>query len=347
MPGDAEEECELQPTKLGHHGHDEEASPSFKTPAASPPAESEASRYTIGVGIVLYAFCSSTLLVVNKVAMHVGINPSLLLFAQFLTSTLSVRGLKAARPDMDIEFLVWEKARPFALAALVFYICLLSNTQALAFVNVETVIVVRACSPIAVALLDHMVLGKELPSAKGALALLTIAGGAALYVVTDKGFRVDGYTWLGIYFVSIVIEMVFVKFVVDTIKMSTWTRVYYNNTISLPMAVFSGVVERGSGFVQTSWNFQQLSALGVACIVGFAISYAGFNLRKLISATSFTVVGVVCKIFTVLINDVIWTQHSNAFGHVGLLICICSGFLYERAKSAQAAAKTAANSGKI
>ena len=31
--------------------------------------------------------------------------------------------------------------------------------------------------------------------------------------------------------VFIVVEMVFVKFVVDTIPMSTWTRVYYNNTL--------------------------------------------------------------------------------------------------------------------
>ena len=31
--------------------------------------------------------------------------------------------------------------------------------------------------------------------------------------------------------------------------------------------------------------------------VGVAISYAGFNLRKLVSATSFTVVGVVCLFY--------------------------------------------------
>ena len=33
--------------------------------------------------------------------------------------------------------------------------------------------------------------------------------------------------------VFIVVEMVFVKFVVDTVPMSTWTRVYYNNTLRL------------------------------------------------------------------------------------------------------------------
>ena len=33
--------------------------------------------------------------------------------------------------------------------------------------------------------------------------------------------------------VFIVTEMVFVKFIVDTVPMSTWTRVYYNNTLCL------------------------------------------------------------------------------------------------------------------
>merc|ERR1711920_1044547 len=75
-----------------------------------------------------------------------------------------------------------------------------------------------------------------------------------------------------------------------------------------------------------------MCAVLLSSVVGVAISYAGFNLRKAVSATTFTVVGVVCKIFTVLINDVIWSQHSNFAGHIGLMICLASGFLYERSK---------------
>merc|ERR1719229_1548723 len=122
--------------------------------------------------------------------------------------------LHFAQPEMDIEMLKWDKAKPFAVATLVFYLCLLSNTQALKFVNVETVIVVRSCSPIAVALLERAALGRALPSLKGIGALLLIAAGAAVYVLTDQGFDIKGYTWLIIYFIFIVIEMVFVKFVV-------------------------------------------------------------------------------------------------------------------------------------
>merc|ERR1719413_174274 len=92
----------------------------------------------------------------------------------------------------------------------------------------------------------------------------------------------------------------------------------------------------GGKFFEAEWSIGAIVAVGLSCVVGVAISYAGFNLRKLVSATSFTVVGVVCKILSVLINDVVWTfagsadKHSNLLGHFSLLICIAAGFMYER-----------------
>jgi len=232
----------------------------------------------------------------------------------------------------DIETLRWQKVKPFSVATAVFYLCLLSNTQALRFVNVEAVIVVRSCSPIAVSVLEHLTLGRDLPSCTGVMALLLIAGGAAIYAFGGEGIQVDGLAWLAVYFVFIVTEMVFVKFVVDTVPMSTWTRVYYNNALSIPMALLSDIWQGDTSFTKVDWTPSAVLAVSLSCVVGVAISYAGFNLRQLVSATSFTVVGVVCKLVTVLINDVIWTHHSNAIGHLGLLVCIAAGFCYERTK---------------
>lgn len=291
----------------------------------------EASNGAVVWGIALYAFCSSTLLVVNKVAVHKLSDASFILFCQFLASCAAVRALKYTRPDEDIELLGARKAWKFGVAAVVFFACLLSNTKALGFVNVEAVIVVRSCSPIAVSLLDHVTLGRPLPSWKGALSLLAIAGGAALYVATDAGFHISGYLWLSLYFIFVVVEMVFVKFVVETVQMSTWTRVYYNNALGLPLALASMLAGKPS-FMALEWSLDAIAVLLLSCVIGVAISYAGFNLRNLLSATSFTVVGVVCKIATVLINDVIWTYHSNAFGHAALFICILAGIAYEHTK---------------
>merc|ERR1712007_179073 len=292
----------------------------------------EPSRHVILVAIALYAGCSSSLLVINKVAMHVLPNASLVLLMQFCTSVSIVRTMKFACPEIDVEPIHWEKAKLFIVATVVFYMCLLSNTSALASVNIETVIVVRSCVPIAVAVLEHLTLGRNLPSVRGILALFGIAGGAVLYVTSDVGFQIQGYAWLTVYFFFIVVEMVFIKFVIDTVAMSTWTRVYYNNALSIPMALFSMCISRDDGVFELTLTPVAISAIILSCVVGFSISYAGFNLRKLVSATTFTVIGVCCKILTVLVNDIIWTQHSNAVGHLSLLICIASGFIFERVK---------------
>lgn len=287
---------------------------------------------TVAFSVLFYAACSSTLLLINKVAMHFVPDASFILFCQFVTSSLAVRVIKLASPDSDIEFLRWEKARPFFLACLIFFLCLLANTAALKSVNVETVIVARSCAPIAVSILEHFTLGRNLPTLQGTLALLAIAGGAVIYVVSDEGFKIEGYTWLLLYFVFIVTEMVFVKFIVDTVPMSTWTRVYYNNTLSIPLVLLSSTMMGFGGFLEVVWAWQHIAVVGLSCVVGVAISYSGFHLRKMVSATTFTVIGVLCKLMTVMLNDIVWSQHSNFMGHIGLLLCIAAGFAYERTK---------------
>jgi GDP-mannose transporter len=60
------------------------------------------------------------------------------------------------------------------------------------------------------------------------------------------------------------------------------------------------------------------------------MSYSQFLLRGLISATSFTVVGTMCKIGTVIINCMIWDKHASMEGLIALFICIFSGLFYQQ-----------------
>merc|ERR1711956_27413 len=112
--------------------------------------------------------------------------------------------------------------------------------------------------------------------------LVAIAMGATVYVVADEGFKINGYLWLILYFIFIVVEMVFVKFIVDTVPMSTWTRVYYNKTLSIPMALVSALaMGRSEALTEVQWGLPAVGAVLLSCVVGLAIAYAGFNLRKL------------------------------------------------------------------
>eukprot|EP00913_Durusdinium_trenchii_P019959 g18758.t1 len=200
---------------------------------ASPVDQTDLPLRTVALSVLFYAACWSTLLLINKVAMHFVPDASFILFCQFLSSSLTVRVIKCTTPDADIELLRFDKVRIFFVACLIFFLCFLANTAAMKSVNEETMIVARSCAPIAVCILEHFALGRSLPSFQGTMALLAIPGGAVLYVVSGEGFKIEGGTWLLAYFAFIVTEIVFVKFVLDTVPVSTWTCVYYYNTLQL------------------------------------------------------------------------------------------------------------------
>ncbi|KAJ0043676.1 hypothetical protein Pint_17207 [Pistacia integerrima] len=80
-----------------------------------------------------------------------------------------------------------------------------------------------------------------------------------------------------------------------------------------------------------SWALAYL--VGLSCLFGLAISFFGFSCRRAISATGFTVLGIVNKLLTVVINLVIWDKHSTWVGTVGLLICMLGGVMYQQSTS--------------
>jgi solute carrier family 35 len=61
------------------------------------------------------------------------------------------------------------------------------------------------------------------------------------------------------------------------------------------------------------------------------ISFAGFKCNQVITATAYTVVGVMNKMLTVLINVLIWDKHASAVGIGSLAVCLLGGSLYEQA----------------
>ena len=56
----------------------------------------------------------------------------------------------------------------------------------------------------------------------------------------------------------------------------------------------------------------------------------GLNARKKLQATAYSVLGVVCKFATVLVNTIMWDNHASAMGIVFLCICITGGILYQQ-----------------
>ena len=281
-------------------------------------------------GIIAYASCSSMMLIINKLAVTFLPAPSVVLFCQLLTSAVAIK-LMHEGGLVESDPLIAEKVKPFMLVAIAFLGALYTNVKTLQYANVETFIVFRSSTPILIAFLDYVFLGRQLPNMRSWLSLMAILMGAIAYVFTDSNFEVKAYTWVMAWFVVFAFDQVYIKFAVDNVKLTPWGRSYYTNLLAVVPVFLLGVVTREHEILTDfEWSTASIFALSASCVAGVLMSYSQFLLRGLISATSFTVVGTMCKIGTVIINCMIWDKHASMEGLIALFICIFSGLFYQQ-----------------
>jgi drug/metabolite transporter (DMT)-like permease len=313
-------------------GHSHEVSKSWEGRVAG--WWKELSVFGIAIG---YCLSAALLSIINKWAITVFPFPGALTALQYATSAGAVyllgRFSVLQHEDLNLRTL-WR----FLPAAICFYLSLFTNSELLLHANVDTFIVFRSIVPLFVAVGETVYLKQPWPSSKTWLALSIIVGGSVIYVSTDKDFNFHAYGWALAYLASMSIDFVYIKHIVMTIGLSTWGLVLYNNLEALllfPAELFlmgEGLQLKGET-IEHSIDWASLGVwlpVALSCLFGLSISFFGFSCRRTISATGFTVLGVVNKLLTVLINLLIWNKHASAIGTVGLLICISGGVLYQQ-----------------
>lgn len=294
------------------------------------------SIYGIAAG---YCLSASLLSIINKWAVMKFPYPGALTALQYFTSAAGVLvcgWLKWVEHDpLDLKTL-WR----FLPAAIIFYLSLFTNSELLLHANVDTFIVFRSVVPIFVAIGETIFLHQPWPSLKTWTSLATIFGGSVIYVMTDYQFTVMAYSWALAYLVSMSIDFVYIKHVVMTIGLNTWGLVLYNNLEALLLfpleLLIMGELKKIKHDIsdESDWHsFSVILPVGLSCLFGLSISFFGFSCRKAISATGFTVLGIVNKLLTVVINLVIWDKHSTFVGTVGLLVCMLGGVMYQQSTS--------------
>ncbi|KAB2097887.1 hypothetical protein ES319_A01G201300v1 [Gossypium barbadense] len=257
----------------------------------------QVSVYGVAAG---YCISASLLSIINKWAVMKFPYPGALTALQYLTSAAGVvlcGWFKVLEHDpLDLRTM-----GQFLPAAIIFYLSLFTNSELLLHANVDTFIVFRSAVPIFVAIGETLYLSQPWPSLKTWISLGTIFGGSVLYVLTDYQFTLTAYTWAAAYLLLIMGELKKIKHEISD---------------------------------ESDWHsFQVILPVGLSCLFGLAISFFGFSCRRAISATGFTVLGIVNKLLTVVINLVIWDKHSTFVGTVGLLICMLGGVMYQQSTS--------------
>jgi len=272
------------------------------------------------------------LLIVNKVALHLVPAPVFLLSLQLWFAVVLVYLLQACGALL-IAPLRRETAAQFAPVVLSFLGTLFSNAKVLQYTNVETFITFRSTTPLVLCLCDYLFLGRTLPSARSVLCLFGLLLSSAGYALFDQAFDVRAYSWLAMWYVCFTAYEVVVKHICDTVAVDNWTRVVYTNAMagSLLAIAIPFVGDEHAAVAAVPWTASTTSCLLTSCLIGIGVSHSAYVMRSACSATLSTVVGILCKVLTVLINIVVWDKHASSVGMAFLAIGLLAGAFYEQA----------------
>ena len=241
-----------------------------------------------------YTLASGTLLVINKVPIVMLPAPTFVLLLQILSSAGAVAGAHLAGA-VTIAPATTRELLHFLPIVAAFLGTIYANMKVLQHSNVETFITYRSSTPIVLAVCDYVFLGRQLPCACSWDSLGALLMSAAGYAAFDRGFVVNAYAWLLVWYCFFVFEGVWVKHVCDSVPMTNWARVFYANAMSAPVlgAVLLLASEERALVAATQWTLSNAGPLALSCAVGVAMSHASYLLRSNAAATTAAVVGIV------------------------------------------------------
>lgn len=289
-------------------------------------------HHQVGTAIAYYSICSSSLLMVNKLALHVGPAPVLLLSLQLWSAVAVVYALHGFG-IVKVEHLKWHIAVRFSPVVLSFLATLFSNAKVLQYSNVETFITFRSSTPLVLCVCDYLFLERELPSRRSVVCLLGLLLSSCGYALTDHGFDIRAYSWLAVWYVSFTAYEVVVKHLCDTVTMDNWTRVVYTNAMAGSLLVLAAPLVRSEHGILSKIEWSSFAVLTIlcSCLIGVGMSHSAYMMRSACSATLSAVVGILCKVLTVVVNILIWDKHASPPELAFLALGLLAGAFYKQA----------------
>ena len=139
-----------------------------------------------------------------------------------------------------------------------------------------------------------------------------VFAGVLAYTWNDENFTFAGYTWLGIWFSISVAEIVWIKKVIQSVDMTNWERSFYQNAMAVPLMIALALLSGETNVAAASIaDVRAWPPIAASCLAGIGLSYFSFALCEAVSATTFTVIGNVCKVLSILANVLLANQHSS------------------------------------
>ena len=134
-------------------------------------------------------------------------------------------------------------------------------------------------------------------------------------------------------------EMAYGKKLLKSVDLKTLSGpVIYTNMLGIPtMMILASIGNEYNNFIQDRMidnipiSFLAMILLFLSCVAGTGIGYSSWWCRGMVSATSFSLIGVMNKCLTILLNVLVWDQHASLMGIVSLFVCLLGGSFYRQA----------------
>ncbi len=145
---------------------------------------------------------------------------------------------------------------------------------------------------------------------------------------------VSGWVWLLVWWLLLAFQMAYGKHLTDATaaELSQHERVFWTNALGFPPTVclflLMGEAEAARRAAPTA---PALFWLALSWTLGIGISYTGWRLKEQVSATTFTLVGVVNKMATIALSALAFPGSTSARGGCALVLCILFGMAYRDA----------------
>ena len=291
-------------------------------------------RTTVALWIIAYSLVASTLLVFNKLAVGATGSPAAVTGAQLVVSAFVPVVLQLVGFNV-LGRIERKKLIPFFLFTCLFAGGLFTNMQALHFTNVGAVIGAGCALPLLVNAIEVIFMGKPIPGPRNVASLLGVISAASLYIYLDSGVRIHGrkgFFWLSLWWLLLALSNIYGKHITEITNMSQWERVFYTNTFSTPpMIVFFFANDEFRKSKELSSYGASVTA--ISCALGVAISYTGWKCRGILTATTFSLVGCLNKMLTIMLSMLAWPEEFSIPKTMALAACIGFGFMYREPKS--------------
>eukprot|EP00966_Prymnesium_polylepis_P030925 719545-Prymnesium_polylepis.2 len=209
------------------------------------------------------------------------------------------------------------------------------NMCALRICDVGTILIARACCPLCVCVLEFLFLGRHLPSRRSTIALFVVAASAVGHVLVTRHSSMalgrHAYTLVACYYVLVCAADTYGKWIVTGLDWSSpWGPVLYSNSLGIPhqlLIAFASGEAAALGTVE--WRPIPILVLGLTCVLGVSISYFSWSTRALVSATSFTLLGIANKLLSVAGAALIW-EPPSVLSATLLVTCLVGAACYKQ-----------------